>query len=760
MNLDSIKKRVGTYLASDKRWPIIVDFSNRENINNFVDYFKTESNTIFPADKFCGKDGTFKLEEFLNAIEENEDNVFVVNITAFLKLQGEQYIKKALKNVLSKSISGHVVLVTYQCKNYLKFSDSRFLERNQILFVDGEIDIQPDVCLVAPSLADAFPGCYTGFEKLGMAFEETELNTIFVATDVSKNTFDKAVFNIHQMTNSYDILCSRDSRTKTVPKNYGTTTQWNSALKLMGMSGDWTTVAMSQFDTVNDLHESIKSYNEYSDIQKWYYFIVTTIFGTKKSSYLQYAIYSLSNYKDLPKQLYRAILTMSPSSDEFESYYIERKELLKFFADSLDEAVDYCKVVSSKGENSIYYLTDLTQPEKEKVIDWLVIYGDKYDSIALSKMLKNIYPDLSAYLSKYRFDDALYDNYFETYKYQKVTNKILPSFEVVVEEQAEKLDFTNLLARSSIVDKLNLNNARAYFFDALGVEYLGYIQEKCNQYGLSLNTQIGRCELPSLTEYNKEFIETCENKGCHVTSIKSLDEIKHHGEDDFNYEKVKTPVYLIKELDIINELLLKIRANLYTGNYDKAVVISDHGASRLAVIHETENMWRMATSGVHSGRCCPKNEIDSKPSFAIEADNYWVLANYDRFQGSRKANFEVHGGATLEEVVVPIIEITKKATAVESFILDEFKVVILAAKEFPIIKIYVSVDSDNISIKIGDKYYKAEKTTQKYIYEIKLEDCAKKGIYSFDVLNGNDILSSNLAFEVKKKGFSETSLFD
>ena len=146
---------------------------------------------------------------------------------------------------------------------------------------------------------------------------------------------------------------------------------------------------MSQFDTVNDLHESIKSYNEYSDIQKWYYFIVTTIFGTKKSSYLQYAIYSLSNYKDLPKQLYRAILTMSPSSAEFESYYIERKELLKFFADSLDEAVDYCKVVSSKGENSIYYLTDLTQPEKEKVIDWLVIYGDKYDSIAMSKMLKN-----------------------------------------------------------------------------------------------------------------------------------------------------------------------------------------------------------------------------------------------------------------------------------------------------------------------------------------------------------------------------------
>ena len=39
-------------------------------------------------------------------------------------------------------------------------------------------------------------------------------------------------------------------------------------------------------------------------------------------------------------------------------------------------------------------------------------------------------------------------------------------------------------------------------------------------------------------------------------------------------------------------------------------------------------------------------------------NGYWVLANYDRFKGGRPANIEVHGGATLEEVTVPVIEIT------------------------------------------------------------------------------------------------------
>ena len=168
----------------------------------------------------------------------------------------------------------------------------------------------------------------------------------------------------------------------------------------------------------------------------------------------------------------------------------------------------------------------------------------------------------------------------------------------------------------------------------------------------------------------------------------------------------------------------------------------------------------METSGVHSGRCCPKNEINTKPDFAIEESGYWVLANYDRFKGSRKANVEVHGGASLEEVTVPIIEITRKIDGVEAFILEEYKIVELAAMEIPVLRIFVGIISNNIIMKINDKYYDAVATGDKYIYEIKLPDCTRKGLYSAEIINGSDILSADNLFEVKKKGLKEVSLFD
>lgn len=70
-------------------------------------------------------------------------------------------------------------------------------------------------------------------------------------------------------------------------------------------------------------------------------------------------------------------------------------------------------------------------------------------------------------------------------------------------------------------------------------------------------------------------------------------------------------------------------------------MISDHGVSRLAVINNQELSYKMAESGKHSGRCCPKSETDTQPECATESDNYWVLANYGRFKGSRKGDVEV-----------------------------------------------------------------------------------------------------------------------
>ena len=760
MTLSREKNRINNYLRTKKTWPIIVDVQTKEDLSDIKEFFNIGNNKFLYANRFCRQDGAFRLEDFYNSVSNNTDDTFVIGLTAFLKIQGESFLKKVLKELLSKSISGHIVIVTYQCREYLCFSDTRFSERGQIVIASGEQDSAPNICLISPDLADAFPNSYQGIEEISCAVEKDTKDTIYIATAIGDQTFANSIYSITRMSNGYDILCNRDSRTKSIPVSFGTAEQWNYALKIMGLDRDWMTLVLQEFGSLSNLSRAIVSFSQFEEKKQWLYFILLSIFGSKDNRYLQLAVQNTYSYADLIKSVYRTILSIDINRSEFKKLYSQRKSILNELPEFNSEIVEFCKVVSVKEKDAIYYLTDLTQPEKERIIEWLDVYGFEYNNKELISILNIVYPDLAKYLSPYRYKNEFLDQYFSNYKYQKVINRIMPSFEAIVDEQSYQLDFMDILpARTTLIDKIDVTDSQAYFFDALGVEYLSFIQDKCNEYGLASNISCARCELPSLTSFNKEFVSTFNDKGCSVANIKSLDEIKHHGENNFDYEKVKMPIYLITELEIIDSLLKKVKAKIDSGIYKKAIIVSDHGASRLAVLHNTENSWSMATKGVHSGRCCPMNEIDTKPEFAIEEEGFWVLANYDRFQGSRKSNCEVHGGATIEEVAVPIIEITQKQLAVEAFIVDSSKVIHLGAKEHAVIKLYVGVKSNNIAIRVNGIYYDAEPTSENYIYKVDLIDLTKKGKYSCDILNGNDEIALNQTFEIKKKGFSETNLF-
>ena len=124
------------------------------------------------------------------------------------------------------------------------------------------------------------------------------------------------------------------------------------------------------------------------------------------------------------------------------------------------------------------------------------------------------------------------------------------------------------------------------------------------------------------------------------------------------------------------------------------------------------------------------------------------------------ANVEVHGGASMEEVAVPIIEITQKTSNIEAFIVDESRVLTLGAKEYAIIKIYVGIRSNNISIKLDGNYYNAEETAEPYIYSVELKNYSKKGKFAIDILDGGSVLASGQQFEIEKKGMSQNDMFD
>lgn len=435
MNLDDTKKRVQKYLNSNKRYPLIVDVQTREDLANIAEYFKVGSNKFPAIEEFCNQDEAIKLDELYASVSSNSGNTFITGLSGFLMLFGENVAKQALKTLITTSISGHVVIITYQCEKYLRFTDPRISESGRLVIVDGKPDNICNINFISPTLSDIFTDSYSGIQNIGTAIDSCFNRAAYIATAIDKSSFAESVFHISQVNNSYDILRNKDSRTGIVPQACGLPEQWDYVLHQMGKSGTWTTVIVDNFGSENNLLHVISEYPKFDVEKRWLYYIALLICGVKNNDYLKLALNKTSKSSELIKNIFRSVLDIDWKSENYQKLYRQRKSLISELKKPLPETIDFCKILSTKGEDEIYYLTDLTQPEKEKIIKWLSNYGVKYSKDELVSILMNVYPDLAYYLSSYRYRNEFLNSYFENYKYQKITNRILPSFDKVVEEQ-------------------------------------------------------------------------------------------------------------------------------------------------------------------------------------------------------------------------------------------------------------------------------------------------------------------------------------
>jgi hypothetical protein len=144
----------------------------------------------------------------------------------------------------------------------------------------------------------------------------------------------------------------------------------------------------------------------------------------------------------------------------------------------------------------------------------------------------------------------------------------------------------------------------------------------------------------------------------------------------------------------------------------------------------------------------------------VEEKGYLVLTDYGRFKGSRAANVEVHGGASLEEVLVPIVTLKlKKQDVVDIRVLNSDNIQ-ADRKKGTTIQMYIS-DVDNpkgISIIIGDVKYKAIDDDPTH-YTVLLEDIKRSKTCKADVYDGDNLLGS-VEFKIKGKSGNVDSGFD
>jgi len=266
--------------------------------------------------------------------------------------------------------------------------------------------------------------------------------------------------------------------------------------------------------------------------------------------------------------------------------------------------------------------------------------------------------------------------------------------------------------------------------------------------GLSIHVNIARAELPTITSINRGFFDTWQGAKNGENGDKELDEIKHKVTGGYDFTNNELPIHLAKELDIVERMINKAATELALRHCKRFLIVSDHGSSRLAVLRRKEEKYDTDTAGEHSGRCCKLFQPYDLP-FAAEEHGYLVLADYGRFKGSRAANVEVHGGASLEEVVVPIIELSLRDGSITVKPVDDK--VTVDFRTGTEIKLFFNSPVRDVSVVLNGKPYQAVQTDGNH-YTVKLPDTKRAGDYPADVYVGDNLIGKIMIKAQGKSG--------
>ena len=747
--------KIAKYLESASSTPIIVDVADILGLEMLQDKFKIGANEFYLSSLFCGGDRLPQIDKLLHEMQTRKKHTFLLHLSSFMKIEGEEFLKSKLRSILDMSIEGKLVVVTYKCADYLKFSDPRIEASNKIIKIDSLLESEyklPTLFFVSKEFKTKIDAVVEGLNSFASYVETSETDTVYIVTNKQKSDFPNSLYPIIQNSSSFDILSKTNPELLSLGTDAGTEEQWNWLAKELEKYDNWTDCIIKKFGSLSSLAHNIGNIEGNAPNEQWCYYLAMKCFGIQGNEYLAKVVNKSSNIREFWDYLYSLILDFNCSKKTYPSLYKERKEILSKLNAPIAVRSTFCKQVLSKEEKAIFYLTDTSIQEKELIIS--LINDFKYEKSSLTSILSLVYPALSSYLQAYDYGHNELTEYFNEYKYCKVTNKITDEQRKFVNQYATNRIYYSLLdRRSSIVSKKNKEQSKLYFVDALGVEFLNYIRESCYAKNMSFDVDLAYCELPSITCMNKEFITDFKN---HV-DVKDLDSLKHEGNGNYNYEQTKLPIHLIEEMNILDKVLDNAEKDLHDGA-ECIYLISDHGASRLAVINESENKWEVKEKGQHSGRCCPKSDLDEKPDFAAEDNGFWCIANYDRFKGGRKANVEVHGGATLEEVIVPIIEIRKAGDKPKCEICKDYRTIIVSFKIKAKIQIFIAKQIDKAKVLCNGKYYDAIPSDTKYIYNVDMPD-VKRGKHTIDVYISNTRIAEGLVFEAKSAGATENRYF-
>lgn len=740
--------------------PLLVNTENAHDFQCLVKRMQLDGNkTCAFVHDYCRK-GLPQIDALFRDVKKKGCFV-VIGLSSYVMLLGKKRAEELMARLQELSVAGHVIVLLSHMKEIRlsRMQQDQHLSY-RVLLLEGDPTPLPSIYLASPEENSfgqlVLPNIQALLEKLEQYDPVGGETSFAVRTSLHKEVFSESMYSIRSSKGIYkELLRAFPVLKGDLEESWGTKEDWERFAQEWKECLSWGALAEKHFGI--DAHFSAileQEYEQADTYETWLYWLLLKVQGASEDAYLSYALGKSRHWRDLWKHIFLSLSSLSFQMREFEKYCEGRKRLLRLLEGQTIPATwvsEYQDAIAQKGRDAIWYLFAGTAWEEKMLFQCLADYD--YTKEEVMGVLKTHFPDLFAYMKSFTFTMhqkvperlvPLLTKYFDDYKWQKLMNHLTPDFKAQVNALAEHRVYNQFPIRSLALSQMKKENTMMYFVDALGVEYLSYISEKCKTYGLLLSIQVVHGELPSITSQNTEFM----NPG--VINIKDLDELKHESQT-YNYEKQKIPLHLVAELKAIDGVLQTIRDGLLMKEMKSAIIISDHGATRLAVLNDEEYGAEFIvgeSKGQHSGRCCQVEEDPGIP-FAAYENGYAVLANYMRFKGSRKADVEVHGGATLEETLVPLLQISLKPK--DPMVEFQPALVQLRKKEVGELLLVTNFDMADPYIIVNGKIYRGKLDTHRRRAIIPLPDMKRTHDYMADIYDGDTLLKEQVAFHVKKE---------
>lgn len=741
-------RELQNYMSTAKGLPFFYVVGDEEYGTILKELKETDISIVRMSD-FCFKDDKFpsvdELVDFFRTsdVDYRDNKYVVVGLGEYLALRGPVIVDKELRRLKNTTLgNARAVLllrgVSAQAKRIIE-DDNKMLDQQRAFvsantFTNISITNMPhDNGLVVK----------TGVKYLLRDLEEGASGNVSASTSLF---LDSALFPVTTLSGAFSVV-------KILVKNpaltseLGTEEKWYQLLKDLNKCSKRITVVFEKYSIDELITDDLSLGISGLEYRNWLVFLYLKLNAKGiQNSYLRLVVENTQSFDDFKTNLLVMITEFSHNDKQFKQLYSDRKKLLKNFPE--EDIAIFVKANDVEPQECIYRLTDNTLLEKKTTVKWIARNG-------YSEAISYVYPALEAYLRKYIFDSTVLatelTEYFDAYKKQKVLNFISDDFIELVEKYASSIAYAQLPTRDNAIKAIaDKKNAYLYWIDAMGVEYLSYITVLAKKKGLAMHTDIVRSELPTITTINKKFFDRWT--GGKKYKEEQLDNIKHKDKGGYFFTDDENPIHIPAELEVIERAVNTAAMELSMHNCKSFVVASDHGASRLAVIKKQEVSYDTDTKGEHSGRCCKAFAGCDAPN-KVEENGFIILSDYRRFKKSRAANVEVHGGASLEEIVVPVITFTLKKQANA-----QIKVIHpddITADRHNGVTLYVYIsDVDfpgEVHIEVDGKPYPGESEDEThYTFQLKDIKRAKTKPYTAEIFDGSDLIGS-VSFKVKGK---------